>query len=121
MACGTRFYSVAMIATLINCGVIVAMHLTNFGGSIIKPERLLSVQLPGGVDSETVLKPTLTKLFQTFSLVSMENVRQGLYLEATYSVRPFEHVSPNQVVDELARVNGNLKIRYNNAAHVDEL
>ena len=121
MACGTRFYSVAMLATVINCGVIVLMHLTNFGGSVIQPERLLAVQLPSGVDSETALNPTLTKLFQTFSLVSMENVRQGLYLEATYSVRPLDGVSPNQVIDEIARVNSNLKIRYNNAAHQDEL
>ena len=121
MACGTRFYSVALLATVINCGVIVAMHFTNFGRSTIEPERMLSIQLPCGTDSESVLNPTLTKLFQTFSLVSMENVRQGLYLEATYSVRPFENVSPIQVVDEIARANGNLKIRYNNAAHLDEL
>jgi len=121
MACGTRFYSVAMLATAINCAVILIMHVTNFGGSMIKPERLLSIHLPSGIDAETALNPTLTKLFQTFSLVSMENVRQGLYLEATYSVRPFESVTANQVVDELARVNSNLKIRYNNSAHVDEL
>ena len=121
MACGTRFYSVAMLATVINCAVIVVMHITNFGGSVIKPERLLSVQLPSGLDTETALHPTLSKLFQTFSLVSMENVRQGLYLEATYSVRPFDATSPSQVVDEIARVNSNLKIRYNNSAHVDEL
>jgi hypothetical protein len=121
MACGTRFYSVAMIATLVNCGAILLMHLTNFGGSIVKPERLLFVQLAGGINPETALNPALTRLFQTFSLVSMENVRQGLYLEATYSVRPFDHVTPNQVVDEISRVNSNLKVRYNNAAHVDEL
>ena len=68
-----------------------------------------------------MLKPTLLKLFKTFSLVSMENVKQGLYLEATYSVRPLGDVSPNQIVDEISRVNNNLKIRYNSSAHKDEL
>ncbi len=121
MACGTRFYSVALIATLINCGFIVAMHVTDFGKSNFVPERLLSVQLPNGLDTEGTLNPTLAKLFKTFSLVSMENVKQGLYLEATYSVRPLENVSASQVVDELSRVNSNLKIRYNSSAHLDEL
>ncbi len=121
MACGTRFYSVALIATMINCGLIVAMHVSDFGRSTFVPERLLSVQLPNGIDTENALHPTLTKLFKTFSLVSMENVKQGLYLEATYSVRPLENVSAGQVVDELSRVNSNLKIRYNSSAHLDEL
>ena len=121
MACGTRFYSVAMLATIINCGVILAMHFTDFGKSTVVPERLLSIQLPVGIDAENMLKPTLLKLFKTFSLVSMENVKQGLYLEATYSVRPLGDVSPNQIVDEISRVNNNLKIRYNSSAHKDEL
>ena len=68
-----------------------------------------------------MLKPTLLKLFKTFSLVSIENVKQGLYLEATYSVRPLENVAPNQIVDEISRVNHNLKVRYNSSAHKDEL
>lgn len=121
MACGTRFYSVAMLATFINCGVILAMHFSDFGRSTVVPERMLSIQLPVGMDAENVLQPTLLKLFKTFSLVSMENVKQGLYLEATYSVRPLENVSPNQIVDEISRANNNLKIRYNSSAHTDEL
>ena len=121
MACGTRFYAVAMLATFVNCLAILAMHVTNFGSSKISPERLIAIQLPGGAEVSSVLEPAMSKLFQTFSLVSMENVRQGLYLEATYSVRPFEQVTATQVIDEVSRVNNNLKIRYNNAAHVDDL
>ena len=121
MACGTRFYTVALLATAVNCFAVLAMHVSNFGASTIKPERLLAVQLPGGIDASTALEPTLSKLFQTFSLVSMENVRQGLYTEATYSVRPQDSVTATQVIDEISRVNSNLKIRYNSSAHKDDL
>ena len=121
MACGTRFYTVAMLATLLNCGVVVMMHFTNFGSSRIQPEQLLCVQLPHGNQPEKTLETTLEKLFGTYSLVSMESVKQGLYLEAIYSVRPHKDVAASEVIDRISRVNNNLKITYNQSAHRDEL
>ncbi|MGI9517161.1 MAG: DUF4956 domain-containing protein, partial [Pirellulaceae bacterium] len=115
MACGTRFYTVAVIATVLNCGVIVWMYISNFGAARIIPERLLCVQLPHGEHPEANLEATLGKLFETFSLVSMQSVKQGLYLEAVYSVRPHKNVAASQVIDEISRVNQNLKVTYNQA------
>lgn len=122
MACGTRFYTVALIATLLNCGVVALMYVANFGASRIVPECLLCVQLPlGEKNPEQAVETTLAELFDSFSLVSMESVKRGLYREAIYSVRPNQDVSASQVIDQISRVNNNLKVTYNQAAHRDEL
>lgn len=121
MGCGTRFYALAFVATLINSGVIWIMHLTNFGASEKAVERLLSIQFPPNVDPQAVLEPVLTKFFQSFSLVSIESVRQGLFTEVVYSVQPLPGFTGKQVLDEIAQVNGNLKINYNYSVHQDEI
>jgi len=120
MACGTRFYGLAMLATCTISAVLAAMHVTDFGASRLKPERLLTVLMPPEVDAEALLEPTLKQLFDSYSLVTMETVRQGLYTAVMYSVRPKETVTSTQILQSLALVNGNLKVSYNCAEHTDE-
>jgi hypothetical protein len=121
MACGTRFYQLAIISTACACALMLGMHAVNYGSHHVKPERLLAVQLPSGVAPEVVLEPELARLFQTFSLVSLENSRQGLFLEALYSVRPLPGISGSRIIDAISRINNNLKITYNFSAHVDDI
>lgn len=121
MACGTRFYLLAMLATGAINSVFVIMHLSNFGVSKLAPERILTVHMPAGLDAERVLEPTLAVLFDAYSIVSIENVRNGLYTAAVFSVRPKPNVSGTRVVDEISRVNDNLKVTLNFNVSTDEL
>ncbi|HTF88237.1 MAG TPA: DUF4956 domain-containing protein [Planctomycetota bacterium] len=121
MACGTRFYGVAILSTAILSSVTLVMHFVNFGSSKRPPERLLLVQLPPGLNAETALEPVLRKLFESFSFVSMESVRQGLYTEVLLSVVPKSNVTGSQVLEQVALVNGNLKVNYNYSAQSDDL
>ncbi|MEO6708695.1 MAG: DUF4956 domain-containing protein [Planctomycetota bacterium] len=121
MACGTRFYGVALLSTAIFASVVLVMHFVNFGSSKKSPERLLLVQLPPGLSAETALEPILRKLFESFSFVSMESVRQGLYTEVLLSVVPKSNVTGSQVLEQVALVNGNLKVTYNYSAQSDDL
>ncbi len=121
MACGTRFYLYGGLATGIISAVMIVLHIDNFAVGRRNPERLLLVQLPPNVDVESVLDPVLNKLFDAYSLVSLESVRQGLYVEAVLSVRPKRGLKGSTVLDELAKVNGNLKVSYSYSAHTDEL
>jgi hypothetical protein len=121
MACGTRFYLVALLATGIIATVVLAMHIFDFGSRGGGAEQLLTVQVPPGRDPENTLKPALDKLFDGYSLVSVESGRQGLYTLAVLSVRPRRGVVAHQVLTEIAKLNDNLKVAYNYGSGVDEV
>lgn len=119
MGCGTRFYVESVLATATINAVMLLMYFVDFGTQTGPPELLLKVQLPPGSDLEGLLKPALQKLFESFSVVSFESVRQGLYVEAVYSVRPKATTTAKEVFDEISSLNDNLKINYNYRAADD--
>lgn len=121
MACGTRFYALGILGTVLNCATLVGMHVTNYGASNGTAERLLTIQLAPGVDPEASLGTALQELFRKASLVSMESVRQGLLTQVVYSVAPRDGVNGGQVLETISRVNGNLKVSYNYSAHLDDV
>lgn len=121
MACGTRFYFVGLLATLIISSVLIVMFLIEFGSSSTPPERFLTVQLPPDANVDETLGSTMDKLFDGFSVVSLETVRQGLYLEVMYSVRPKADIAGEEVIKQISAVNNNLKINYNYSSQLDEM
>ena len=120
MACGTRFYVVALLATCVISAIMCLLYLTDFGRSPIPPERLLSVQVPGGVDPDERLGPALRDLFSSWTLVSLESQKQGLQAQAVYSVQPRPGLKPNQVLDAVGKLNENLKVTYHVASPADD-
>ncbi len=121
MACGTRFYEIAMYGTVSICTVMLALNMFNFGAPKGDPERLLRIQLPAGADIESTLEPVLRSLFSAFSIVMVENARHGLQVEVLYSVKPRSDVKPSTVIEEISKVNDGLKVAYNFAMHNDEI
>lgn len=121
MACGTRFYVVALVATAVIVCVLLAMHVTNFGSSARARERMLTVHFRAGLDPEAALRPVLDELFEKHAVVSIETVKQGLFTEVLLSVAPRSGVGGAQVLEGLSRVNDNLKIRYGSASNTDEV
>jgi len=121
MAAGTRFYAVALVATLVIIAVLLVMHMTNFGASTRTRERLLFVQFRGGIDPEVALQPVLDELFEKHAVVSTENVRQGLFTEVVLSVSPKPDIVGARVLDAIAKLNENLKVRYGSATNTDDV
>jgi ABC-type cobalamin transport system permease subunit len=121
MACGTRFYVLAILATAMIGSIMVVAHLLDFGAGRMVAERLLIVQLPPGRDPDTALEVAMQDLFQTWSLISLESVRQGLYTQVTYSVRPKDGVTGAKILEDISKLNDNLKVSYHHAAHTDDL
>lgn len=121
MANGTRFPAVALVATGFICCVMVALTFFDYGRNVQNTERLLRVQLPPEIDPETVLNPVMQTLFDSFSIVLLESVKQGLMMEVLYSVRPTPGVSPSMVIDSISKVNGNCKVSYNYGMHTDDV
>jgi uncharacterized membrane protein YhiD involved in acid resistance len=119
MACGTRFYLVAILATVVICLTMLSLHLLDYASNVTLQEKLLRVRMPVDLDAEAGLEPVLRELFDTFSLVLSETSKQGLCVDYLYSVRPKEAVHPRDIFARIAEVNENLKITYHHGQHVE--
>ncbi len=121
MACGTRFYVLGCIATGVIGSTMIVLHLLDFAAPKLRSERLLKIQMPADQDPEAALEPTLLELFESFSVITLETARQGLYTQVVYSVLPKPDVTGAQVLEAIGKVNANLKVTYSYAAHTDNL
>jgi uncharacterized membrane protein YhiD involved in acid resistance len=109
MACGTRFYWLAAIATAALCAMIVVLHkLDLFSKRVV--ERILRVRLAADLDYEVVFEPVFDRLLGEWRLISMETVTAGMLQEVVYSVVLKEDVGPQKLIEALREVNGNNKV-----------
>lgn len=121
MASGTRFFAIAMLATgLISVGMLM-LHFFDFGATRREAERLLRVRLPIDLDPTTTIEKVMAEVFDSFSLVLCETVKQGMMVEIVYSVSPKAGLSPPEVLKRLSAANENLKITYHYNSHTEEL
>jgi uncharacterized membrane protein YhiD involved in acid resistance len=109
MACGTRFYVVAGVATLALCLVILALYQANLFGKA-NTSRILCVRLPADRDHEHELQPVLAKYLEDSSLISMESVANGTLQELVYSVVLKSSTEPRKFIDNLLKVNEHQKV-----------
>ena len=112
MAAGTRFYTLAISATALISLFVILVDYFGFGARAIQPERLLKVRLTAGSDPLKVLEPSFEKLFDSWNLVLLETTKQGLSVDAVFSVRRLESVSPTQVIEAIQGLDGNPKVTY---------
>ncbi|MAM70697.1 MAG: DUF4956 domain-containing protein [Gammaproteobacteria bacterium] len=104
MATGTRFYALAIAATVSICVVIVLMMKLNAFASNIQ-RQVIKVQVPPDGDFDKLIEDELIKLTRSFELVSTETIRNGALLELLYTVEPNQGVLPRDIVTSLSDVN----------------
>jgi uncharacterized membrane protein YhiD involved in acid resistance len=109
MACGTRFYMLAVFATLALGAAILALQKLNLFAKVIR-ERILIVRLPHDADYEKTFAGVFRKFLDEFSLISMETVGEAQYQEAIYSVVLRPSVEPSRFLEAVREVNGNNKV-----------
>lgn len=109
MACGTRFYGVAIVFTLALSSMIIAMtSLDMFARST--RQRILKIFIPETVDPETDFADLFYESLDSSFLLGMESVRQGVFTEVIYSVVLKKGVSPREFMQKLRELNGNAKV-----------
>ncbi|MFC7330157.1 DUF4956 domain-containing protein [Marinactinospora rubrisoli] len=101
MACGTRFYTLAVIATVAICAVILLMHRFNwFALNVVR--QVVKVQVPAdGSDHTAAVGDVLIATTEESELISTESVRGGSLLELTYTARLKKGVTPHDLVERL--------------------
>jgi hypothetical protein len=109
MACGTRFYALAVMATVAFSAFIIVISKLNLFAKEFR-ERILRVQVPAHLDFDTLLEPILDRFTNQSALVSVETVREGELQEVIYTVELKRRANPQALLEEVRAVNGNRKV-----------
>ena len=73
MACGTKFYPVAIITTFVGCGLIYFMTYTSFGQKGLAQD-ILEMYFPVTEDYAKVLSPIFIRHLKYYSILSVDSV-----------------------------------------------
>ncbi|AXI79988.1 DUF4956 domain-containing protein [Peterkaempfera bronchialis] len=97
MACGARFYTLAAIAAVAICLIMVVMHRFNWFHLDVQ-RQVVKVQLPAGEDRTAAIQDVLLRFTTEFELVSTESIRGGTLTEVFYTVRLKKGTEPGELV-----------------------
>jgi uncharacterized membrane protein YhiD involved in acid resistance len=109
MACGTRFYMLAIFATICLSAAVILMQKLGMFAKVIR-ERILIVRLPTGADYEQVFADVFRRFLDEFNLISVETVAEAGFQEAVYSVVLRPKADPSRFLEAIREVNGNNKV-----------
>lgn len=100
MACGTRFYTLAIIATVAICLAVLVMQRFNWFHLNVQ-RQVVKVQVPPDGDYANDIQDVLIRYTAEFELVSMESIRGGALTELLYTVRLRKGGEPADLVAAL--------------------
>jgi uncharacterized membrane protein YhiD involved in acid resistance len=109
MATGTRFYLLAIAATVAICLVIVIMYRFNWFALDVQ-RQVVKVQVPPDDDRTAQIQDVLIRFTTEFELVSTESVRAGALTELFYTVRLKKGVEPSELVAGVRDVNSGQRV-----------
>ncbi|MBN2527037.1 MAG: DUF4956 domain-containing protein [Deltaproteobacteria bacterium] len=109
MAVGTRFYMLAVFATLLLSVMVFIMFKFNLFAKVIN-ERVLRVQMPVDRQYEQVLEEPFRKYLEDYRLISVETVRAGVLLEVIYSITLKKGQEPKDLLESIRKFNDNQKV-----------
>lgn len=110
MACGTRFYALAVFGTICLSGTTILMTKLNFFAKVVR-ERILIVRVSSSAKYDEVFVDVFRKFLDEFNLISLETVGEGgQFQEAVYSVVLKPRAHADQFIEAVRQANGNNKV-----------
>ena len=109
MACGTRFYLLAVAATIAICLAVVIMQRFNWFHLDVQ-RQVVKVQVPADGDYTPDIQDVLLAHTAEFELVSMESIRGGALTELMYAVRLRRGVEPATLMAALRERNAGQRV-----------
>lgn len=109
MATGTKFYLLAVIATVIISLVILLMNRFDWFSRRMSGQ-ILKIHLDNDEDYETLFNDIFVNYTDVAELISVDSVRSGLLTELVYNATLKKRVKKQEFVSEIKKLNGNLKV-----------
>ena len=109
MATGTRFYTLAIVATAAISSAILLMERLDWF-KVNLQSQVLKVQVPSGEDFSKAMDDALLRFTDHSELVSLESVRAGALTEMTYTARLKPSTKPVEVIQAFRELTGGQKV-----------
>jgi hypothetical protein len=109
MACGTRFYLIGIVATLVISGLIWIMVRFDFFAATVS-RQLPKVRLPADMSYATLFAAPFEQYLRDYTLVAMETVQAGTLTELVYSVELKQPAQAQDFLSAIGQLNGNNKV-----------
>ena len=109
MACGTRFYLLAVFATILIGFLWWALSTLNLFAKDTK-DQVLKVRLPADMRYEALFEGAFSKYLTRFSLIAIETVQAGTLTELVYGIELKRQVDSQEFLIEMRKLNDNNKI-----------
>lgn len=104
MATGTRFYTLAVVAAVAICLIIMVMSRFNWFALNVR-RQVVKVQVPADEDHTPAIRDVLIRHTDEFELVSMESIRGGALTELMYTVKIKKGKEPADLITALRERN----------------
>jgi uncharacterized membrane protein YhiD involved in acid resistance len=101
MACGTRFYTLAIVAAVAISLIILVMYRFNWFALNVQ-RQVVKVQVPAGENRTGDIQDVLVRYTTEFELVSLESIRAGALTELMYTVRLKKGTEPGDLIAALS-------------------
>lgn len=109
MAVGTRFYTLAAIATV--CISLVTLLMIRFDWYAREmSNQILRVQVSNGTPFDTLFDRVFAKYTTTSELIAADSVHSGMLTELTYTIGMKRRDQVQQFLAELQELSGNNKV-----------
>lgn len=109
IGCGTGYYGVTIILTVILCAVTVLLSITGFG----VPKRtnmLLKITVPEDLNFEGVFDEILEEYTEDYTLREIRSTDFGSLYQLRYIVNLHEDTDRREFIDRIRTRNGNLEV-----------
>jgi uncharacterized membrane protein YhiD involved in acid resistance len=109
MATGTRFYLLAVVATILIAFILWGMASLDMFAKDVR-EQILKIRIPTDMRYESLFDSAFARYVNYATLIAVESVQAGTQTELVYGI---ELKNPNQAqpfLEELRRLNDNNKI-----------
>ncbi len=109
MAVGTRFYLLAVFATLVLSAFMIALFKFNLFAKEVR-ERILRIRLPIDRDHEDAFEEPFRKHLEDHRIISVETVSAGVLQEVVYSIVLKKKTNPKDLLEDIRMRNDNQKV-----------
>ena len=109
MACGTRFYALAIVSTVVIGFLVWFMVRSDFFAKDAAVQ-LLKVRIPADMDPASLFDDVFRRYANRWELVAMETVQAGTLTELVYTMELKGRADVQAFLQEIGRLNQNNKV-----------
>lgn len=109
MACGTRFYLLAVVGTFVISFIMWGMTDLNMFAKDVR-EQILKIRIPADMQPEALFLEVFNRYLNRFNLIAVETVQAGMLTELVYGIELKREERSQEFMEELRKLNHNNKV-----------